>query len=168
MEIKAGISLQTKQTLSQMQVESLNILAMSMTELKDFLQNEEIENPLVEYAAGKEEAAAPVTYRETERFYNGTERDDSRENELYEIEDSEKALEDLVNTQLQWKQMGEMERKIVDFCIQSLEQSGYLTIPPKDIAKGIGVTEEQVEEVLSMLKELEPQGLLRQGLRNVF
>ena len=33
MEIKTGISLQTKQQLSQLQVESLNILAMSMTEL---------------------------------------------------------------------------------------------------------------------------------------
>ena len=62
MEIKTGISLQTKQQLSQLQVESLNILAMSMTELKDFLQNEEIENPLVEYTSGKEEAA-PITYK---------------------------------------------------------------------------------------------------------
>ena len=94
MEIKTGISLQTKQQLSQLQVESLNILAMSMTELKDFLQNEEIENPLVEYTSGKEEAA-PITYKETERFYNGTDRDERRENELYEIEDSEKSLEDL-------------------------------------------------------------------------
>ena len=94
MEIKTGISLQTKQQLSQLQVESLNILAMSMMELKDFLQNEEIENPLVEYTSGKEEAA-PITYKETERFYNGTDRDERRENELYEIEDSEKSLEDL-------------------------------------------------------------------------
>ena len=163
MEIKTGISLQTKQQLSQLQVESLNILAMSMTELKDFQQNEEIENPLVEYTSGKEEAA-PITYKETERFYNGTDRDERRENELYEIEDSEKSLEDLVNTQLQWEQIGETERKIVDFCIQSLEQSGYLMIPPKDIAKDLGVAEEQVEEVLSMLKELEPQGLFASGL----
>lgn len=108
MEIKTGISLQTKQQLSQLQVESLNILAMSMMELKDFLQNEEIENPLVEYTSGKEEAA-PITYKETERFYNGTDRDERRENELYEIEDSEKSLEDLVNTQLQWEQIGETE-----------------------------------------------------------
>ena len=64
-----------------------------------------------------------------------------------------------MNTQLQWEQIGETERKIVDFCIHSLEQSGYLMIPPKDIAKDLGVAEEQVEEVLSMLKELEPQGL---------
>lgn len=37
-------------------------------------------------------------------------------------------------------------------------------IPPKDIAKDLGVAEEQVEEVLSMLKELEPQGLFASGL----
>ena len=49
MEIKTGVSLQTKQTLSQVQMESLNVLSMSMTELREFLQNEEIENPLVEY-----------------------------------------------------------------------------------------------------------------------
>ena len=103
MEIKTGISLQTKQVLSQMQAESLNILARSMTELKDFLQKEEIENPLLEFSAERGEEAAPVTYKETERFYNGTERENSRENELYEIEDSEKSIEDLVNMQLLWK-----------------------------------------------------------------
>lgn len=51
---------------------------MSMTELKDFLQNEEIENPLVEYTSGKEKKAAPITYKETERFYNGTDRDERK------------------------------------------------------------------------------------------
>lgn len=164
MEIKAGISLQTKQVLSQLQVESLNILAMSMTELKDFMQNEEIENPLVEFTAGQGEEAAPVTYNETERFYNGTEREDSRENELYEIEDSEKSIEDLVNMQLHWKQIGDTERKIVDFCVQSLEQSGYLLVPPQEIAERLNVSKEQVENVLVMLKELEPQGIFASGL----
>ena len=52
MEIKTGVSLQTKQTLSQVQMESLTVLSMSMTELREFLQNEEIENPLVDYSSG--------------------------------------------------------------------------------------------------------------------
>ena len=68
MEIKTGDSLQTKQTLSQVQMESLNVLSMSMTELREFLQNEEIENPLVEYSSGGGGRQIPVTYRETERF----------------------------------------------------------------------------------------------------
>lgn len=164
MELKAGISLQTKQVLSQMQVESLNILAMSMTELKDFMQNEEIENPLVEFVAGCGEEAAPVTYKETERFYNGTERENSRENELYEIEDSEKSIEDLVNMQLHWKKISETDRKIVDFCVQSIEQSGHFLIPVPEIAKRLNVPEEQAGKVLSMLKELEPQGIFASGL----
>lgn len=92
MELKAGISLQTKQALSQMQVESLNILAMSMTELKDFLQKEEIENPLLEFSAERGEEAAPVTYKETERFYNGTERENSRENERMRLRTAKSPL----------------------------------------------------------------------------
>ncbi len=52
---KTDISLQTKQVLSQVQMQSLNILSMSMTELEEFLQNEEIENPLVEYSSGRQE-----------------------------------------------------------------------------------------------------------------
>lgn len=164
MELKAGISLQTKQALSQMQVESLNILAMSMTELKDFLQKEEIENPLLEFSAERGEEAAPVTYKETERFYNGTERENSRENELYEIEDSEKSIEDLVNMQLHWKKISETDRKIVDFCVQSIEQSRYFLIPVLEIAKRLNVPEEQAGKVLSMLKELEPQGIFASGL----
>lgn len=163
-EIKTGISLQTKQVLSQMQVESLNILAMSMTELKDFLQKEEIENPLLEFSAERGEEAAPVTYKETERFYNGTERENSRENELYEIEDSEKSIEDLVNMQLHWKKISETDRKIVDFCVQSIEQSGYFLIPVPEIVKRLNVPEEQAGKVLSMLKELEPQGIFASGL----
>ena len=163
-EIKTGISLQTKQVLSQMQVESLNILAMSMTELKDFLQKEEIENPLLEFSAERGEEAAPVTYKETERFYNGTERENSRENELYEIEDSEKSIEDLVNMQLHWKKISETDRKIVDFCVQSIEQSGYFLIPVPEITKRLNVPEEQAGKVLSMLKELEPQGIFASGL----
>ena len=57
MEIKTDISLQTKQVLSQVQMQSLNILSMSMTELEEFLQNEEIENPL---AAGGLPGVRPV------------------------------------------------------------------------------------------------------------
>ena len=163
-EIKTGISLQTKQALSQMQVESLNILAMSMTELKDFLQKEEIENPLLEFSAERGEEAAPVTYKETERFYNGTERENSRENELYEIEDSEKSIEDLVNMQLHWKKISETDRKIVDFCVQSIEQSGYFLIPVPEIAKRLNVPEEQAGEGLSLLKERGAQGVFSSGL----
>ena len=45
MEMRIEVSLQTKQTISQVQMQSLEILTMSMMELQEFLQKEEIENP---------------------------------------------------------------------------------------------------------------------------
>lgn len=163
-EIKTGISLQTKQVLSQVQMQSLNILSMTMTELQEFLQNEEIENPLVDYSNGNGRNETPVTYRETERFYNGRSQDDSGETELYEIDNGPESEEELITTQLSWKNMGEEEREIVDFCIQSLEQSGYLLVPAEEIAEKLGVKEETVRRVIANLKRLEPRGIFASGL----
>ena len=66
--------------------------------------------------------------------------------------------------QLHWKKISETDRKIVDFCVQSIEQSGYFLIPVPEIAKRLNVPEEQAGKVLSMLKELEPQGIFASGL----
>lgn len=137
---------------------------MSMTELQDFLQNEEIENPLVEYSANRQESPVPVSYREYDRFYNGGNRDDDSEGELYEAEDGRKKIEDMISMQLDWSQMGEQERQIVDFCIQSLEQSGYLLVPAEEIAKTLRADVEQVSSVLQRLKMLDPKGIFASGL----
>ena len=136
MEIKTGVSLQTKQTLSQVQMESLNVLSMSMTELREFLQNEEIENPLVEYSSGGGGSQIPVTYRETERFYGSRSLEDADQPDLYQAENGP----------------------------ESVEQSGYLPIPPEEIAKKLGLKKDQVEQVLSGLKLLEPRGIFASGL----
>lgn len=164
MEIKTGISLQTKQVLSQVQMESLNILSMSMTELQEFLQNEEIENPLVEYSSSRQGNDAPVTYREHDRFYNGSTREDNGEGELYQMEDGSPSVEEMITNQLSWKNLGDTEREIVDFCVHSLEQSGYLLVPAKEIAETLDASIELVEEVLNKLKHLEPRGIFAGGL----
>lgn len=164
MEIKTGISIQTKQILSQVQMESLSILSMSMTELKDFLQNEEIENPLVEYSAGRSESDVPVSYKEYDRFYNGRSGDDDGEREFYQVEDGPQSVEDLVTMQLPEKKMSGEQKKIVEFCIHSLDRNGYLSISPSEIAEAMGCEAEAVEEVLLELKKLEPRGIFASGL----
>lgn len=164
MDIKADISLQTKQVLSQVQMQSLNILSMTMAELQEFLQNEEIENPLVEYTPGSQEGGLPVMHREYDRFYNGASRDEEGESELYDPEVTPESVADMIATQLAWNRLGEKEQKIVEFCIHSLEESGYLTVPADEIAKAAGAKIELVEQVLSELKALEPRGIFASGL----
>ena len=50
MELSYGIQLEQKQLLSQNQIQSLEILAMDGVELNQFLQNEYLENPLLDYS----------------------------------------------------------------------------------------------------------------------
>lgn len=164
MEIKTDISLQTKQVLSQVQMQSLNILSMSMTELQDFLQNEEIENPMVEYSMNRQESDVPVTYKEYDRFYNGGSREDDGDNELYQVDNGPPSVEDMIMMQLPWNRLDETQREIVDFCIHSLDQSGYLTIPAEEIAKTLGADRALTEQVVAELKELEPRGIFASGL----
>lgn len=163
MDIKADVSLQLKQTLSQAQLQSLNILGMSMTELQEFLQNEEIENPIVEYSAGGESEPV-VTYREYDRFYNSANRDEDDEPDIYEPKAQSQSIGDMINMQIDWSQITEKERKIIDFCIQSLDQSGYLYMTGTEIAKQVGAEPEQVEILLGKLKTLEPRGIFASGL----
>lgn len=163
MEIKTGVSLQTKQVLSQVQMESLNILSMSVTELQEFLQNEEIENPLMESSADRQEEL-PVAFKEYDRFYGGSRNGESGGGELYQVEDEAETVEELLSTQLPWKTMGKDQKRIVDFCIQSLESSGYLLLSAAEIAKTLKLPETLVEEVLAGVKHLEPKGIFASGL----
>ena len=164
MDIKTDVLLQLKQTLSQAQLQSLNILGMSMSELREFLQNEEIENPMVEYSVSGRESDLSVTYREYDYFYNGNSRDGDEETDLYEQKAEMPTIEDLVTTQISWGKMSEKERAIVDFCIHSLDRSGYLVIPAEEIAKQLGVEQDAAERTVAMLKTLEPCGIFASGL----
>jgi len=164
LEIRADVALQLKQTLSQAQLQSLNILGMSMTELQEFLQNEGIENPIVEYSDGGGDHEPVVTYQEYDRFYNYAGRDDEDEPDVYEPKAETESIEDLVRMQIDWRHMTETERKIVDFCILSLDHSGYLYMSAAEIAEQMGAETKQVERLLRKLKTLEPAGIFASGL----
>lgn len=164
MEIKMDISLQTRQVLSQVQMQSLNILSMSMTELQEFLQKEEIENPLIDYTPGRIENEISVSYRDHERFYSRRNRDGEEPLELYEEGKQQQSLEDLIMSQLSWNRYGDREKRIVEFCLYSLDESGYLTITEQDIARELDEEWNLVSGILSELKTLEPKGIFASGL----
>lgn len=173
LEIITELTLQTKQALSQVQMESLNILSMPAEELKSFLQNEEIENPLVELSAGGQRGELPVIWREYDRFYNGGSRDDRQEEKeawLYAADSADAAagakesVEELLYAQLPLKELSADEVRIVDFAVQSLEGNGYLHLTAREIGEALRLSEILVETVLDKLKCLEPRGIFASGL----
>lgn len=165
--MKTDVSLQTKQVLSQTQVESLNILAMSAPELQEYLQKEEIENPIVEYTMGSQGDSTPAVFREYDRFYargNGDNENEGRD--FYQPQTERSSIKELVESQLSWKQMDKERKRIVDFCVQSLDQNGYLSLSAAEIGKALGVRENLACEMLGKLRELEPAGIFASGLED--
>ena len=163
--MKIEVSLQTKQILSQAQVQSLNILAMSMMELQEFLQNEEIENPLIEHSLGNQQPELPVSYQEYTGVFARTPDKDSDPREVYAGEVHGQSVEDMIFAQLPWNCLGDTERKIVEFCVHSLDQSGYLPISIHEVADALQVDEDIVSLMVSVLKKLEPRGIFSADLK---
>lgn len=165
MDFSTIISLETKQILSQKQVESLNILSMSLTDLHSFLQTEEIENPLLEYSMSDSPAAPETAVMwENDSFYGRKSNENDTNREFYQMSDNDFSLEDLVYSQLNMKNYSEMERSIMEMAVNSLDDNGYLSFSAKDIALVLKQPAELVEKCLEVLKRLEPRGIFAADL----
>lgn len=174
MDFGTNMSLETRQVLSQRQVESLNILSMPLTELHDFLQNEEIENPLMEYAMA-DASGLPGTdgdgyaVRDAESFYgkrkNDGDESGNMEQFLSQMEDEDFSVQDFVMQQISAGNMTKEELKAASYAVLCLDERGFLTAKEEEIAAGAGVSLETARVCLQKLKELEPAGIFASDLK---
>ena len=166
MEFNTKISLETKQVLSQRQVESLNILSMPVADLHNFLQNEEIENPLMEYSLSEPSSKEEVIIRDADSFYSRrqTEKNIDMESILSLVADREFSIEEFVMQQLSAARLTAKEEKIISYAVNCLDENGFLTVSAGEIGADLGIDEETVEGCLSRLKGLEPAGIFASGL----
>lgn len=169
MEVSNRISVETKQIVSQKQMESLTILSMTLADLHEFLQKEEIENPLLDYSMA-DEAQMPgmdpsrVSIRDHEEFYGSRGPKDGGNQALYEIPASEFSVKELVMSQISAHMFSREEQKIVAYLIDLLDGQGFFPVTPKEAAADLGVEAELVFSCLARLKTLEPAGIFAADL----
>ena len=151
MEFNTKISLETKQVLSQRQVESLSILSMPVADLHNFLQNEEIENPLMEYSLSEPSSKEEVIIRDADSFYSRkqTEKSIDMESILSLVADREFSIEEFVMQQLSAARLTAKEEKIIGYAVNCLDENGFLTVSAGEIGVDLGIDEETVEGCLS-------------------
>lgn len=166
MEFNTSISMETKQILSQRQVESLNILSMPVADLHHFLQNEEIENPLMEYSMADSSSDRGYVVRDADYFYGKkrTDRGADPEYLLSQVADQEFSAEELVMQQLAQEHMTEAEKRITVYAVHNLDENGFLTVSAGEMARDLGLDVAVVERCLGKLKRLEPEGIFASGL----
>lgn len=168
MEIGLQTTLETKQILSQKQVESLAILSMPFTELHAFLQKEEIENPLLDYAMAdtekKEETPVDsglnIDIRDSHVFYcpHGNRQ------ALYEIPAEAFSVEDMVLSQIPPGTLSKEAQKAAAYAVKLLDEHGFLPVTPEEIAGDLSISPYEAEACLKLLKRLEPKGIFAKDL----
>lgn len=139
MELNYGMSLEQKQQLSQNQIQSLEVLAMDSVELSEFLQDEYLENPLLDYSeehampGGREDIGQtyeqpPGAGTELRRYCGG--RRPEKKNDIPMPE-----TENIKNYILEQLPDGACSRKLAEFMTDCLDDNGFFTIPAEEVRR---------------------------------
>lgn len=176
MELKYELS--QKQVLSQNMVQSMEILQMSALELESYIENLSLENPVIELDesgryetdTAREDIQRKLDWLEStdmqNRVYYQQEREDEeRQENWHDKRDLEEELGEYLLSQLLFAEYSPLERKIVEFLIQSLDTRGYFTEDISFVAKHFSVAEEQVEKLLCHIQALDPAGVGARDLK---
>ena len=164
-----NLELTQKQSLSQTQIQSLEIMNLCNQDLYTFLNEEYMENPLMDKIG--ESAPGEVQefgewYSHSQTFNEGYGSEDKEENnrEIIPAKQEGADPETYLKEQLNKSAYTESEWKLIEYLIQNLDDNGFYPYPVSEAAKSIGVSEETAEKCMKDLKSLEPCGIFAENL----
>ena len=172
-----------KLALTPQMKQSLRILQMPLLELKDYIEKEMEENPVIEKEI-KESSEIPSL---EESFLDTASHNEYQQypigdyaNELNRIKSyrqnsitKEKTLQEILLQQLRMRKLSDKEYITGEFIIHYIDENGYLTLPVEEIISFLNnknkqlnerITREDVENALSIIQSMEPAGI---GARNL-
>ncbi|AGF58865.1 RNA polymerase sigma-54 factor [Clostridium saccharoperbutylacetonicum] len=167
--------------LTQNMQQSIKLLQMSLHDLREYIDNEYSENPVIEINEEvnsqddviNDEMSTRNEYdakKITEELYSDNYRDRSETN--YSNEDvsplnfieKKMSLKEYLQEQLVGTDIDQYTLSICKYIIESLDYRGYLEISTKELAEELTISEEIVEKALTVVQGLEPYGI---GARNI-
>lgn len=169
--------------LTQNMQQSIKLLQMSLHDLREYIDKEYSENPVLEV---NEEISSDEDTSNTQEMSTDDKYDYNKMiEELYSDDYKEKlesnysndetasplnciekkiSLKDYLQEQLVEVDIDQYTLSICKYIVESLDYRGYLEIPIKELAEELKVSEEVVEKALKVVQALEPYGI---GARNI-
>lgn len=156
MKMDAKQELAQKQMLSQAQVQSLNVLAMTGDELEQFVQREVEDNPLLEQP---DLTAAPVSQTGGSRV--SLSRASGEEEAAYrDIPAPERvSLRDHLRGQLDERTLSAAELRCMYLLIDSLDKQGFLDMSAQEVASVLHMDPVLAVQCVERLRSLDPPGV---------
>lgn len=145
-DISPRMLLEHKLSLNQLQIQSLEMLALTNIEIQDVLEQEYQENPMLDHrgnnCAGYER---PLYYAK-------------------EMTAESEKIRDEIVMQLKRQDYSEKEWNVIEYLIQSMDTRGYCNEDPEEAAKILKVDNAIVVKCLEALRGLEPVGIFSASL----
>lgn len=174
-----------KLTMTPELIQAIQILQFNSQELEDYVQEELMQNPVLEYGGTEEkhereqevsksesldtkeaeEADFDLREKVKEAEYDDISykqwehRNDKDEPTFEQFVSKEETLEDYLLLQLTFSKLKGRDMKIGRYMIESIDENGYLTVPLSDVAKLFGICEEHIDKILDVIQTFEPPGV---------
>ncbi len=174
-----------KLTMTPELIQAIQILQFNSQELEDYVQEELMQNPVLEYGGTEEkhereqevsksesldtkeaeEADFDLREKVKEAEYDDISykqwehRKDKDEPTFEQFVSKEETLEDYLLLQLTFSKLKGRDMKIGRYMIESIDENGYLTVKLSDVAKLFGICEEHVDKILDVIQTFEPPGV---------
>lgn len=171
MQLGMDVSIQQTQKLAltpQME-QSLSVLQMGTEELNQCIEEEVLSNPMLDYAKEPEKKEVRRSQGEGIGYYSRKKTEDtdyqSYLNAIADEKSEDTELAEYLHMQLYTKKISPRRQKIGEYLIECLEESGYLKMDMDELAKGIGLSKEELEREIRFMQTLEPCGVFARDLR---
>ena len=174
-----------KLTMTPELIQAIQILQFNTQELDEFVQEELMQNPVLEFDRNAEERPKDEVSKTEELDAKACEKEDfdlrekvkeaeyddisyrqweySRDrDDEYSYEQfvsKDETLEDVLLIQLTFSSLKGEELKIGRFLIEAIDDNGYLTVSTEEVAKVFHVDTEKVEAILDVIQTFEPAGV---------
>lgn len=162
MELKQELKTQNK--ISQEAVQAVSVLQMTGLELKEYIQEKMLENPVIELEETKEEPKERDFRRKMQwletgdyqnKIYYRQEAEDSREFSA----EKEPSLTEYLMEQLLYMEVEKEILPVLKYMIQSLDEQGYFREEEKETAELLQISPEKIRQAREILCTMEPLGV---------
>ncbi len=180
-----------KLTMTPELIQAIQILQFNTQELDEFVQDELMQNPVLEFdktydeknrdevskseemdAKACEQADIDLREKVKEAEYDDISykqweysRDKDEDYSFEQFVSKEETLEDSLLLQLTFSSLKGEDLKIGRFLVEAIDDNGYLTVTTEEVAKVFQVETEKVEEVLDVIQTFEPSGVGARDLK---
>ena len=177
------MDLRQEQTMTHQQIQALELLSIPVLELEHMVNEELATNPTLESdAEGQAEEELPANLEDEEwlemvmmlddnrRFLSSPSRyvsSDEEEQQRHFLESVvyQQSLHDSLFDQLRLSDVPDEIRECAETVISGLDEDGYLTSHPADLAMVAGVSMDAVNEALVLVQGFDPPGIAARDLR---